>query len=508
MTKSRNWRTARKFPAFASNRGQLLRAVVVLVVLVISVFLISKSLSIRFEQYQQYRDAIVKLKELDSKFNQEILKSRYELFASYDPLVENLRQQQTIQQQLQNIPDFVDARGKQDIEEILKERKTLLEQKQSLSERFKSRNALLKNSLRYLPLLTNQLEEKFEAQEKQAKNLEPEQISALRTTLNRLIRNLLLYNVAVDEKLSLEIETLTKQLSQLETKYELTEDQFPSQLVKSHSTIILNTKPQVEQLTTQLSQSLEQQTKALEKPFISSYQRAVSRVNRYRLLTYGWFLMLLISINYFLLKSSRQANPGLAKYKQQIEQVTAALAQVLAAKDGSSKFESVSELVSLAKRKDELGQLAQGVEQMAEQVKKERALVGEESFAFLTARLSLLTKNRRELITPEAWQRLEIVFGNTLEARDCQLIDFQGAPEQIQLLFSYSPQVQISQLVAHLKTVSSSFLYQEFRDVVGNIGEPSQIWSDAYFISSCEGGAEGREQGVGNLETGEKKLEL
>lgn len=232
MTSFDDNQTGRKFLA-TSTTEKLLLAFTVLLILLSSVYLISKSLTLNFGQYQQYRSAIVELQEQDSIFNQEILKSRYELFADYDPLVRSLATQKTIAARLQDIPDLGFSDERQAIEPILSEIRTSLENRENLSERFKSRNALLKNSLRYLPLLTTKLEAKFEAQE-QAQILTSEQISSLRTTLNSLIRNLLLYNVAAEEKLESDITALSQRLAQLDVQYELSEEQFPTEIVKSH----------------------------------------------------------------------------------------------------------------------------------------------------------------------------------------------------------------------------------------------------------------------------------
>ena len=126
------------------------RLFIALAAIFILAFLINKSLSVDFNQHQRYRIAIVQLQEKDATFNQDILKSKYQLFTSYDLLVNTLTTQKTIQQQLQEIPIFIDAREQRQIQSLLATQAELLQQKEKLSERFKSQNAALKNSLRYL----------------------------------------------------------------------------------------------------------------------------------------------------------------------------------------------------------------------------------------------------------------------------------------------------------------------------------------------------------------------
>ena len=521
MEELNDWQIRKKFSATLITE-KLLVAATVLVVLLFSAFLISKSLSVNFEQYQQERDRIVELRELDSTFNQEILKSRYKLFADYDLLVRSLAKQKNMNKQLQNLPDFVTPQERQEMEPILKEIRTVVNNRESLSERFKSRNALLKNSLRYLPLLTSQLEEKFEVQE-QAKILTPNQIYSLKSTLNGLIRNLLLYNIAVDERLTLNIEALIGRLSQLDIQYELTEEQFPTELVKSHANIILATKPQVEQLTTQLLKPLQQYTKSLEVTLNSSYKQAARRVNLYRLFTFIWFLILLIFVNYLLLKGLGKLNPALSRYKKQVKKLTAVLAEMSQTKNASSDTEGIStlmhgssnnlpveissspgvspaslipslslsnsksELVDLADRSDELGQLARRVQEMlVEIVESKQTGAEEQALASLTASLTLVTKDRKKMISLRTVDSLKTIFSNALDEWDCQMIDFQGSLEQVQILFNYPPQVQLIQLVAHLKAVSSSYLDRNLRDIIGSLNGKSQIWSGFYSLTSCE----------------------
>ncbi|MEM9271464.1 MAG: DAHL domain-containing protein [Cyanobacteria bacterium P01_F01_bin.143] len=503
----------KRFLATSIAEKMFLAATILLIVLS-SVYLISKSLALNFDQYQQYRSAIFELQELDSTFNQEILKSRYELFSDYDPLVRSLEQQKNIANKLQNIPDLGIADERQNIEPILGEIDNLLNNRESFSERFKSRNALLKNSLRYLPLLTSQLEAKFDAQE-QANILTSEQISALRSTLNGLIRNLLLYNVAVDENLTLEITALTQQLDQLDLEYELTEEQFPTELVKSHANIILTLKPQIEQLTSQLLQPLDQYTRRLELNIDNSYKQAVQQVNLYRLFTCIWFLMLLIFVNYFFLKKLHQINPSLSRYKKQIGKLTKLLTEIhhpqhaelatanlsaltpahipsdsdtsLATITEQPAIKSGSELVALADRSDELGQLARRVQAIAaDKVAKEQITAEEKANSSLTARLTLVTQNRQRMISPTTVESLKNILENMLAKSDCQLIELQGSLEQIQILFSYSPQVQLLELIAQLKAVSSSYLEQNLGDLIEELNGEGQIWSNSYSLQSCE----------------------
>ena len=478
---------ARRLSKLRKPLKPLIRIISVIIILLISFFLISKSFDTSTKPYQEYQDNLIKLQQLDADFNQEILKSRYELFTSYDPLVKNLIDQQSLQVNLKNIPIFIDTKSQKELEIILEDINNLLEKKANLNESFKSKNAQLKNSLRYLPLLTNQLETKFAAQEK-AESLTPSQLANLRSNLSKLIRNLLLYNIAVDEKIQSEIESLMAQLSQLSIEYGLTEDEFPSRLVESHTSIILNTKPQVEQLTTQLITPLKEETKALEILLENSYKWANILTNIYRFLTVCWLLGLLFLLNYILLKKLQNTNPKFLQYQQKVKRIAVALTQVLAAKDNLADAENIHEITDLTSCRYDLGVLARGVVQVSEQIRQEQTInLQEEYFAFLATRITLLTKNGQKIIDSEIVTRLKTIFEDTLASYDCQLIDVRGEAEQIQLLLRFPPKTKLSQLVKQIKTVSSSYLQQELSFNGDNTAKDGEFWSHAYFITSCDG---------------------
>ena len=279
---------------------QLQRVFIALVAILILAVLISKSLSIDFNQHQRYRSAIVELQEKDATFNQDILKFRYELFNSYDSLVNSLNRQKTIQQQMQELPSFIDAREKMQIQNFLTNQAELLQQKENLSERFKSQNATLKNSLRYLPTLIAEIKET---------DYDKKWFIPLKTTLNNLLYDILLYNFTASEDLKPLIKTQIMKLSQIKYQYKISEKEFPIKLTISHSIIILKNKPQVDELTNQiLNIPIAQHAKTLETVYDDSYQKAIKTVNIYRLFAYGWSLVLLGGISYLIINKFSEDN--------------------------------------------------------------------------------------------------------------------------------------------------------------------------------------------------------
>lgn len=219
---------------------QLPRVFMALATILILAFLIGKSLSIDFNQHQRYRSAIVEMQSKDATFNQDILKSRYELFNSYDSLVNNLAAQKMLQKQLHEIPNFIEARGKKQIQNLLATQAELLDQKESLSERFKSQNATLKNSLRYLPVLIAEIEETATTQV---------WFVPLKKTFTNLMYEILLYNLTANEELKPNIKAQIEKLSQIKDKYAISENKLSTKLAISHVNVFLINKPLVDDLT-------------------------------------------------------------------------------------------------------------------------------------------------------------------------------------------------------------------------------------------------------------------
>ncbi|PSP36294.1 MAG: IS200/IS605 family transposase [Cyanobacteria bacterium QS_8_48_54] len=50
-----------------------------------------------------------------------------------------------------------------------------------------------------------------------------------------------------------------------------------------------------------------------------------------------------------------------------------------------------------------------------------------------------------------------------------------------------SPHIQLSKLIANLKTVSSRLIRKEFRSEVNRYYRESVFWTGAYFVASCGG---------------------
>ena len=106
----------------------------------------------------------------------------------------------------------------------------------------------------------------------------------------------------------------------------------------------------------------------------------------------------------------------------------------------------------------------------------------------LTAHVVFVTKYRKKAINKQILSRLEEIFSQTLEKWNCSLVQFNGEEDHVHLLIDYKPDVQISKLIANLKTVSSRLIRKEFPCLSQKyFYNKPYFWTGAYFIASCGG---------------------
>jgi putative transposase len=84
-------------------------------------------------------------------------------------------------------------------------------------------------------------------------------------------------------------------------------------------------------------------------------------------------------------------------------------------------------------------------------------------------------------------ERCGEIFKEACDKWDCRLVEFNGEPDHVHLLINFAPQVQLSKLIANLKTVSSRLLRKEFAQELERTYSKPVFWSGSYFVASCGG---------------------
>lgn len=101
--------------------------------------------------------------------------------------------------------------------------------------------------------------------------------------------------------------------------------------------------------------------------------------------------------------------------------------------------------------------------------------------------LVFVTKYRRGVFTDEMLEHLRLVFKETLEQMDGELIEFGGEDDHVHLLVSAHPKTAISNLVGKLKGKSSYFLRKNYWSQIKNKLWGNHFWSPSYCVVSCGG---------------------
>ena len=106
----------------------------------------------------------------------------------------------------------------------------------------------------------------------------------------------------------------------------------------------------------------------------------------------------------------------------------------------------------------------------------------------LTAHIVLVTKYRKKAINQERLVRLKEIFEQTLVKWDCSLVDFNSESDHCHLIVEFKPDIELSKLIANLKTVSSRLIRKEYPEINKQYfyGKP-YFWTGAYFVASCGG---------------------
>ena len=129
-------------------RKQILLACVVLGALT---FMFIKTQAYDQRSYQQNIDLVRQLKQWDAALIQDILKARDGLLPHYDPLVRAATEQRALIRRLKTGSDSVYGKGSHDLDRQIDAFELILKQREDLVERFKSQNAILRNSTRFFP---------------------------------------------------------------------------------------------------------------------------------------------------------------------------------------------------------------------------------------------------------------------------------------------------------------------------------------------------------------------
>ena len=271
----------------ASNVKQLLVGIIAVLLMT---FLYVKTQAVDGKSYNAILNNLSHIRELDTNLGRDVLRSRNELLSHYDPLVMWMRQLKENYHELEG-PLGVYHRGDVDIDHELDAiRETLLAKEEKL-ESFKAHNAVLRNSIHYIPALMDELMRRMTEQNAEI---------AVVVLLSDMVRDALNYNTNASAALRLHViadyESVTSQVKQ-----------FPLSLqgdvlrLVQHVKVVVNEKPLVDDMIQSLTSPLTvRQVDLLSALYSRNHEALVHRTNIYRLYLYLFALSLLIYVVFIM----------------------------------------------------------------------------------------------------------------------------------------------------------------------------------------------------------------
>jgi diguanylate cyclase (GGDEF)-like protein len=257
-------------------------------------FLAMETQSVDLQQHADYSEALIHLKELDARLNAGVLESRFELATSYDELVAAGTQSRAVQAQLESPPGFVDSTGRRDLKQYLNAYSQAADEKQRLIERFKTENAVFRNSLHYLPVLYGDIRANAAADRLDPSTLEE---------VGDIVRSVLLYNLTGEADLAAEVSRHLAALEGHISPSAMSDSDQRLRLFAKHVSVILERKATLDQIGQELvSIPTTQRADALRVEYTQLYDRALGVTNVFRIALLGAAALLLLGTMVMLAK--------------------------------------------------------------------------------------------------------------------------------------------------------------------------------------------------------------
>ncbi len=272
-------------------------------------FLFVRTQAIDARVHDRYSTDLRRLLELDATLNQDLLRARDRLLPYYDPLVVGVTELDRVGTRLRRPPDFVGSRGQTALGRLLAEHRAALTGKEAVIEQFKSRHAVLRNSLDYLPRLAEEVAGGAPLQSRDP---------ALARRLNRLLRDVLVYIQDADERRAAGIRAQIALLGKDRSRAASVVAGAELGTLLRHLEIILATQPQVDLLVREVLRApTTDRAKALDRAYTARYEQALATTNVYRGWLYLFSVILVGAVANFMVRlrnyavALKEANEGL-----------------------------------------------------------------------------------------------------------------------------------------------------------------------------------------------------
>jgi len=228
------------------SRRRFTQVVLGLVTLLLAstlVFLYLKASRDQTASYTQSRDLIRQLQQLNAQWDSEVLKARIAITHNYDPLVTPLTQMTRIWAELNSRDTYHNPSNLSGWQATQTAYQTAIQEKARLVDQFKSHNALLRNSLAFLPTAEDDIQAQFNRLDAEGR-LQLQDVAT--DTYDLLLSSLEFAQVTSDDRAAdilVGLGKLAINKEQLPSEF-----QGPVDILSNHISLILREQPVVNDL--------------------------------------------------------------------------------------------------------------------------------------------------------------------------------------------------------------------------------------------------------------------
>ena len=230
-------------PLSRRHTSQILLGLITLFLASTLVFLYLKSSRDQTATYTQSRDLIRQLQQLNAQWDSEVLKARIAITHNYDPLVTPLTEMTRIGAELQSRNTYHSAADLPGWQASHAAYLKAIEEKARLVDQFKSHNAVLRNSLAFLPTAEDDIQAQFNSMTDESRL----QLQSVATdTYDLLLSSLEFAQVTSDERAA----DILVGLGKLAINQQSLPNEFqaPVEILSNHISLILREQPLVNSL--------------------------------------------------------------------------------------------------------------------------------------------------------------------------------------------------------------------------------------------------------------------
>jgi HPt (histidine-containing phosphotransfer) domain-containing protein/PAS domain-containing protein len=275
--------------ARAAHRPLAAGALLVVLLGLALAWLWQKTQSMDLEDHSHLDAALRELRSLDRTINQDVVRARYKLIDTYDPVLLSYRRVEELEMKIAIPPRFLDQDAQRRLAEAVRDYRVSVTVKQRLIERVKYRGADLRDLLDYLPGAGTAL----------ATAASHSGDAYLGDQVNHVLQLVLLYNLTSDNHYA---PVIGLRLNLLSASAERADSPVIRRRLRTLVTNIhrlLTVKPAVDALLLQiLDQPIIQHENEVASIYYDSYAAAERAARSYRVVLYALCIGLVLLVGY------------------------------------------------------------------------------------------------------------------------------------------------------------------------------------------------------------------